>query len=117
MKKILDYGYTVSVWEQDQKAAGTTRTQSGIYSSGTYFSKDNSQISNNLFCIWIEKHKANIIIGTSNINIYTGKSSIYEYTATYSQSPNTYSDLERLVSIYNPSEVIIIHNLTNILFS
>ena len=113
MKKILDYGYTVSVWEQDQKAAGTTRTQTGIYSSGTYFSNDNSQISNNLFCIWIEKHKANIIIGTSNINIYTGKSSIYEYTATYSQSPNTYSDLERLVSIYNPSEVIIIHNLTN----
>ena len=111
MKKILDYGYVVSVWEQDEKAAGTSRSQTGIYSSGTYFSNDSSEITNNLFCIWINKHKSNIIIGTSNINIYTGKSTIYEYTAKYSCSPNTYNDLERLVSVYKPNEVIIVHNL------
>ena len=111
MKKMLDYGYVVSIWEQDEKACGTSRRETGIYSSGTYFSNDTKEITNNLLCIWICKYKQNIIIGTSNIDVYTGKSSIYEYSTQYSKSPNTYHDLERLISIYNPSETIIIHNL------
>lgn len=114
LKKIVDYGYTVSVWEQDEKAAGTTRTETGIYSSGTYFSTITTETSNNLLCVWLERYKSNVIIGTSNINIYTGKSTVYEYISEYNERPNTYSnDLERLVSIYNPSEIIIIHNLND----
>ena len=111
MKKMLDYGYVVSIWEQDDVAGGISRRETGIYSSGTYFSNDTNEITNNLLCIWIYKYKQNIVIGTSNIDVYTGKSSIYEYSTQYSKSPNTYHDLERLVSIYNPSETIIIHNL------
>lgn len=111
LKKILDYGYVVSIWEQDEKASGTARRETGVYSSGTYFSNDNTQITNNLCCIWIQKHKTNIIIGVSNLNIYTGKTCMYEYVTDYNKNPTTYTDLERFLSIYNPAEVILVHNL------
>jgi len=123
LKKMLDGGYIVSVWEQSDSTTtgaanpglvgGITRKETGLYSPGTYFSENTNNISNNLLCVWLYKYKSNIVIGTSNIDIYTGKSSIYEYSTQYSKSPNTYNDLERLVSVYNPSEVIIIHNLEN----
>ena len=120
VKKLQDAGYTVAVYEQDEQCANTTRSLTGVYSPGTYFSNDSEQITNNTCCIWIEtkkmiKNKINktvVYVGASIVDIYTGTTSMMEYNENYMRSPTTFDDLERFISIYNPSETIIISNLT-----
>ena len=44
VKKLQDNGYTVVVYEQDEQCQNTTRSLTGIYSPGTYFSNDSIYI-------------------------------------------------------------------------
>jgi hypothetical protein len=55
-----------------------------------------------------------IIMGMSNIDIYTGKSACFETESEINPRHNqtTYDELERFVSSFRPSEVIIISNLS-----
>ena len=118
IKKLQDAGYTIIVYEQDETK--TTRHLTEIYSPGTYFSLDSSssnKLTNNITCIWINistnhKNKNKIVhVGLANIDIYTGKSSIFEFSEIYVNNPTTFDELERFISIYNPSEVILIYNI------
>ena len=128
LKKLQEAGYTIAVYTQDE--TNTSRSLCGIFSPGTFFSQDASQITNNTLCIWISmveysstflgkltNSKKNncrskrVYVGVANINIYTGKSTIFEFSEIYLNSPTTFDDLERFVSIYNPNEVVIIANL------
>ena len=118
IKKLQDAGYTIIVYEQDETK--TTRHLTEIYSPGTYFSletSNNSKLTNNITCIWINistnhKNKNKIVhIGLANIDIYTGKSSIFEFSEIYVNNPTTFDELERFISIYLPSEVILIYNI------
>jgi len=119
LKKLQQAGFTTIVFSQDEQAKNTTRSLEGIYSPGTYFSESNIQITNNTMCIWI--HVANkfkstekeVHIGVANVDIYTGKTTIFQFSELYIiNSPTTFDELERFVSIYNPSEVIIIGNVS-----
>lgn len=114
LNKLQEMGYTVAVYSQDEKAAGTSRSLTGIYSPGTFFSNESStdKITNNTMCLWLQKFRNKIVCGIANIDIYTGKSLMFEYDQSYAATPDTYDELEKYISIYNPSEVIIIHNLT-----
>ena len=120
IKKLQESGFTSIVYTQDQAAKNTTRSLAGIFSPGTYFSNDSQKLTNNLTCIWIslvnnkifQKGK-HVIVGVSNIDIYTGKTSIFQFKEIYINNPTTYDELERFISIYNPSEVILISNLPN----
>ena len=119
IKKIQDSGFTCVVYVQDEAAKNTSRSLAGIFSPGTYFSNESTNLTNNLTCIWIElinnkmllKGKY-VVVGVANIYIYTGKTSIFQFKETYINNPTTYDELERYISIYNPNEVIIISNLT-----
>lgn len=120
LKKIQEAGYTAVVYDQDEAAKNTTRSLKGIFSPGTYFQNDSEILNNNITCIWIHLIenkillKGNyIVVGISNIDIYTGKTSIFQFKEIYINNPTTYDELERFISIYNPSEVIIISNLPN----
>jgi DNA mismatch repair protein MutS len=118
IKKIQGAGFTCVVYKQDEAGKNTTRSLEGIFSPGTYFSPDVNKLTNNLTCIWIElinnimilKGKF-VVVGIANIDIYTGKTSIFQFKEMYINNPTTYDELERFISIYNPSEAIIIHNL------
>ena len=137
LKKLQEAGFTVVVYTQDEQTKNTTRSLAGIYSPGTYFSLDSSpssQITNNTTCIWINlvesqylnhystfKNKSKernlvgnqlIYVGLANIDVYTGKTSIFEFNETYIRNPTTFDELERFISIYNPSEVILIGNIS-----
>lgn len=121
LKKLQEAGYTTVVYTQDEQQKNTTRSLVGIYSPGTYFSNDSStHISNNTCCIWIEvtnsfnkvNGKKQVYVGAANINIYTGKSSIFEFHENYLLNPTTFDELERFISIYQPSEAIIIGNVS-----
>lgn len=111
LKKTVDQNYTVVVISQDEKAAGTSRSITGIYSPGTFFNSESIEITNNSVCIWLQKYKDQLIVGMSNIDIFTGKSYMFEYQDVFSKHCTSYDELERFISIYNPSEVILIHNI------
>lgn len=127
IKKLQENGFTIVVYVQDQQCADTTRSLLGIYSPGTYFSTDSEQITNNTACVWVEVNKKNLLfdkrsttinnnyvnIGMSVIDIYTGQTNIMEYTEQYIKNPTTFDELERFISIYNPSEIILIYNVSN----
>jgi DNA mismatch repair protein MutS len=118
VEKIQNAGYTAVVYSQDAPTANTTRSLTGIFSPGTFFSVNNDEISNNICCIWIHRRErntlnksGNIMIGMSSIDIFTGKNTFYEITTENAHNPTTYDELERFVSTYNPSETILISNM------
>ena len=126
IKKLQDNGYTIILYEEegeDPVKKHKIRNQTGIYSPGTYFypEQDIEQITNNICCLWIENKKGSlknkfknyIYIGIGVIDIYTGNTGINEYMDEYIKNPTTFDDLERFISIYNPSETIIVSNLPN----
>jgi DNA mismatch repair protein MutS len=118
IKKIQDSGFTVVVYVQDEAIKNTTRSLGGIFSPGTYFQPESQNLTNSITCIWIDLIENKVlmkgkfvVVGISNIDIYTGKTSIFQFKETYINNPTTYDELERFISIYNPSEVILISNL------
>ena len=120
VKKIQEAGYTAVVYVQDEATKNTTRSLFGIFSPGTYFYNESVNLTNSTTCIWIElvenklfmKGKF-VVVGVANIDIYTGKTNMFQFKETYLKNPTTYDELERFISIYNPSEAILISNLPN----
>ena len=123
VKRMLNNGYTIIIYAQDTQTKNTTRSLVAICSPGTFFdNNDNTNcmsenLSNNSLCLWIHYSKPSkfvktetITFGLNIIDILTGKIVNYEYSQPYENSPTTYDQLEKYISIYNPSEVIIITN-------
>jgi len=120
VKKLQENGYTIPVYTQDTPSKNTTRSLSHIFSPGTFFSNDTQELSNNVTCVWIHYSAKNLItkndqitVGISNVDNYTGKTSIFEFNNIYNHNPCTYDELERYIAIYKPAECIIISNLEN----
>ena len=118
IKKIQDSGFTAVVYAQDEAAKNTTRSLAGIFSPGTYFHTESTNLTNSTTCIWIDLVENKIlmkgkyvVVGVANIDIYTGKTNIFQFKEIYVNNPTTYDELERFISIYNPSETILINNL------
>ena len=118
LRKIQDAGFTAVVYTQDEAMKNTTRSCAGIFSPGTYFSNESQSLTNNITCIWVDLIENKVfmkgkyvVVGIANIDIFTGKTSIFQFKEAYLNNPTTYDELERFISIYNPSEVIFISNL------
>ena len=117
VNKLQEAGYTTVIYTQDVQGKNTTRSLSQIVSPGTFFSNDNTLLSNNIMCIWLNKSNANRIVsskmtvGLANIDILTGRTSVFQFSLDYYHSPSTYDELERYVTVYNPRECIIISNI------
>lgn len=120
IKKIQGAGYTAVVYAQDEAIKNTTRSLAGIFSPGTYFHTETANLTNSTTCIWVDLVENKVlmkgkfvVVGVANIDIYTGKTNIFQFKETYVNNPTTYDELERFISIYNPSETILITNLPN----
>lgn len=106
--------YTIVVYVQQEKNGKITRECDGIFSPGTIFI-DSEYLSNNITCIWI--HKTNkiynecYIIGIVTMDSFTGSVYVNEYMVPYYHNPTSYDELEKHISIYNPIELILIHNI------
>ena len=121
VKKMQEIGYTVVVYNQEGSGKSIVRVLSGIFSPGTYFNEDIMSLNNNTTCIWVDFIENNglnclskgkyIVCGIANINVFTGETSISQFQEPFIDNPTTYDNLERFISIYNPSETIIISNL------
>jgi DNA mismatch repair protein MutS len=116
IQKLQDHNYTIVIYKQDP-INKTTRNLSEIISPGTYFPLDSVKLTNSIMCIWLYYSKAmknqpsQITIGLANIDIYTGKTALFQFHAPYNHSPATYDELERAVSAYKPSECLLVANL------
>lgn len=114
IKKLQSNGYTSVVYSQDNNCKNTTRSRSGIYTPSTFIDDNIQEFqSNNITCLWIEKTKTMLHVGISNINIIDGDSHIFEYGTEYINIPSMYDDIEKYISVYNPKETIIIHNISD----
>ncbi len=110
-------GITVIVYLQDEKIPGQpiTRSLDRIYSPGTILNDQPNQITNNIICIWLHKYiyrgEYKIMIGVARVNIFTGDSSLFEQKFSYlPNTPAIFDDIERILSIYVPNEIILLHN-------
>lgn len=107
--KMTDLGYTCVIYDQIvEETKKIKRILTQTYSPGSIFSIKNDNLSNYTMCIWFHEHKNKLLVGLSCIDIITGKVILYEYTTENSNLPIAYDDVERFLSIYKPSEIIII---------
>ena len=133
LPKLTDAYFTVVVFVQEKEAKkdGTyNRVFHRTYSPGTFLTCDTDsspQITNNIMCIWMHLSKPLLIsnennlskiretlnYGVSVINIFTGKSFIFERRTPFYMNNTTFDELERYVSIYSPSEVLFLSPFEN----
>lgn len=116
LPRITDGGFTAVVYVQERDAKNQlSRKLEAIYSPGTYLSYDTDampQITNHIMSIWIEKRQNRLIYGATTVNIFTGESFLFEHDCVFHINPTTFDELERFVSIYQPSELLFISPLT-----
>jgi DNA mismatch repair protein MutS len=107
LNKLQEAGYTAVVHSQDAQIK-EERALSGVYSPGTFFTGESAALSNSVACIWLERMRAKIVIGMANIDVFTGRSSVFEAETEPRHTHTTYDELERFVSVHSPSEVVLI---------
>ena len=122
LSKIIEAGYTVPLYIQTKDDGGINRILDKVYSAGTYIGCDTDaspQITNNIMCIWMEifkpvirnstsQTKETIVYGASVINMFTGKSYMFQHETIFYMNTTTFDELERFVTTHSPSEVILI---------
>lgn len=107
LNKLQELGYTVVVHDQDAQIK-EERALSGVYSPGTFFTGESAALSNCVACIWLERMRTKTVIGMANIDVFTGRSSVFEAETELMHAHTTYDELERFISAHMPSEVILI---------
>ena len=122
--KLLDEGYTVIVWEEYaekivKKKKIKLRREKGIFSPSTNIDSSNRKMSNYCCVIWIETYTKDVFnklphfhCGVALIDNFTGQSKLFEFEYENNNIHNStaFDELDRFISIYNPSETIFIHN-------
>ena len=119
LQRIVDGGYTAVIYIQKKDTIGkVSRELYNIVSPGTYINYETEtsmQVSNNIMSVWMNvtrdfiTKKENLIYGVSVIDIYTGKTFLFEYECPYIiNNPTTFDELDRCFSVFSPNELILI---------
>jgi DNA mismatch repair protein MutS len=124
LQRLSELGYTCIVYVQEMEGGKVERrVLREIVSPGTYLSYESdvptAQYTNHIMCIWIEPTGSRrqiepigqrMIYGAATIDIFTGKSAIFEQEIQ-EMTTTSLDELERFVSTYSPTEVIFIHRI------
>lgn len=118
IEKVQPFGYSVVVFIQEEGPDGKIqRKEYCVFSPGTIFMETSHSLSNNISCVWIQRVKTiqsqTYVFGLSNIDILNGVTNLCEYYENYYHNPTTYDSIEKFLNIYNPIEIIFIHNVEN----
>ena len=117
LEKILSGGYTVVMYVQNKDDVSRPREFHSICSPGTYVSYETesvNQLSNNICCIWLEKYKdfktrtEKIVCGMATCHMFSGETTIFEYSTDFIMNPTTFDELERYLCTNSPSEILIV---------
>ncbi len=113
---LVDAGYTAVVINQDEEnsVSGDKKKHMvyGIYSPGTHISNEptvTGDKTNNLMSLWIQGFRGKVVMGAAILNLITGKSFLTERTLPFEDNATTFDELERLASVHNPCELILLH--------
>ena len=117
--RLHNAGYIIAIYEQVELLPDKSyrRALTEIISPGTYFYSTSESISNHCTCVWINKqwssrNKMDILyFGMATIDVYSGKSYIFQYNTEYRKNSSPYDELERFIVSHQPNQVIFIHNL------
>jgi len=117
IEKTVQGGYTAVVYIQSDDKDEKERVLDSVYSPGTLISNSGqTSSSNNIMCIWIDYHKTmlrkanaqdSLVVGISVVDIITGMTSFYQYETEYKIVASNFDELQRYVSVYDPTEVIV----------
>jgi len=117
IEKTVQGGYTAVVYIQSEDKDEKERVLDSVYSPGTLISNSGqTSSSNNIMCIWIDYHKTmlrkanaqdSLVVGISVVDIITGMTSFYQYETEYKIVASNFDELQRYVSVYDPTEVIV----------
>ena len=114
LQRIMDGGFTAVVYVQKKDASGkVSRELYNVVSPGTYINyetESSQQISNNIMCVLMNvsrdfrTKRENLVYGVSIIDIYTGKTYMFEYECPYIlNNPTTFDELDRCFSVFSPN--------------
>ncbi len=117
---LVDAGFTVVVINQDEENSVTGDKKKhmvhSIYSPGTYIATTQSPAdtvtgrTNNLMSLWAQGFgRGKIVFGIAILNLITGQSFLTERTLPFEDNATTFDELERVASVYNPCELIVLH--------
>ena len=117
---LINNNNTVVLVEQITPPPNPERGVTEIYSPGTYLdSIDQINDTNNIVCVYIEcnkeikTNKKVLSIGLSNIDITTGKNTVYDVLLSSLNDDDTNFSLDetfRFIQIFNPKEVLLCFN-------
>ena len=140
IQRLQELKYTVVIYlqepqnepqnEQTSKSKKKThmkRYLHSIVSPGTHLITTESNevitaLSNNIVCVWIDykkpsattafkmTSKQNVYIAVAMVNIFTGDTSIFQYSDT-AKDLRAYDELDNFLFINRPNEIIFIHNI------
>jgi DNA mismatch repair protein MutS len=123
IQNVVDANFTAVVYTQKEIEKGRmTRELTGVYSPGTFLPADSdtdTKMTNNVLCLWLDLYKPSIfaksnqnvpklVCGAAVVNIFTGKSVLFEYETPMEMVPATFDALERFVCTHAPSETIFV---------
>ena len=120
--KLTDAGYTAVVYIQEKTGKTITRVLHAVYSPGTYVSCETDaspKITNHIMCLWLDivkpirSAKETLVYGISVVNVFTGKSHLFEHECPFIMNPTTFDELERCVSVFAPSELVVVSPFAN----
>lgn len=117
IEKVQAHNFTIAVYSQIGEGKNIERELTTICSPGTYFTEDQSIISNYIVCISFHIRPSSrfnlhpkIIYGLSALNIITGDCNYTEHQEILNHNPCTFDFIERYISIFNPNEIIFLFN-------
>ena len=123
IQNVVDANFTAVIYTQKEIEKGRmTRELTGVYSPGTFLPADSdtdTKMTNNVLCLWLDLYKPSIfaksnqnvpklVCGAAVVNIFTGKSVLFEYETPMEMVPATFDSLERFVCTHAPSETIFV---------
>ena len=109
---ILQNNYTIVLIEQVTEPPEPQRKITEILSPATNINI-NSKKSNYIMVLYYEEIDNLLIVGITGVDLTTGRSFIYENASSKSDPQYTLDETYRLITIYNPCEILILSDKLN----
>ena len=121
---LLEQQFTLVFYVEEENSGSSkkkkNRIMEGVYSPGTYLPMETS-VQNNTYTIviWVKsfvhKKQNHYCTGMALYNVVTNQSYLFEYTVEDDRiHSTTFDDIERILSIYRPKEVILVTDVPKV---
>ena len=119
---LLNYGYTIVIVDQISSPPNPERAVTEIISPSTIVETYDNQDNHYLLSIYINEYPTStyekiVVIGISAIDISTGVNYVHKIQSSIKDNKLWKDELYRIVHNYNPSEIVIQHDVESTMIS